>query len=150
MATVGKALWRVASHNVALQRTFCTFSALDLRVRPVQAALHRISCSIGGAPAAAAMRHMSSRADVINPKKEKTGANEAKEATLRSPGAFGGGGGCGTAAPTMTTKLEQKAIEELDDMSIVDDVSFRTRIRTQGPAHAGKRTRSQVHAHMHF
>jgi len=144
MATVGRALWRVAGHNVALQRTFCTFPALDVPVRPVQAALHR---NTGVAPAAATMRHMSSRADVINPKKEKTGANEAKEATLRSPGAFGGSGGCGTAAPKMTTKLEQKAIEELDDMSIVDDVSFRTRNRNmQGPAHAGKRTRAQVHA----
>ena len=40
-------------------------------------------------------------------------------------GGGGGSGGCGSAksaAPAMTEKLEQKAIEELEDMSIIEEV----------------------------
>lgn len=53
-----------------------------------------------------------------SPPGEQVGAS----VPLRSPGAFGGSGagGCGVA-PTMTSKLEQKAIDELEDMSIIDD-----------------------------
>jgi hypothetical protein len=72
------------------------------------------------AVAHAELRSLSSRAAVINPRKE---AGATADAPLRSPVA--GGGGCGSAvtgAPSMLAKQEQKAIDELADMSIVDEV----------------------------
>ena len=79
-----------------------------------------------GAAAHAGLRSLSSRAEVINPSK---GASAGAEAPFRSSGAAsgggGGGGGCGSpvaGAPGMMGKLEQKAIDELEDMSIVDEV----------------------------
>lgn len=72
------------------------------------------------AVAHAVLRSMSSRAAVINPRKE---AGATADVPLRSPVA--GGGGCGSAvagAPSMLAKQEQKAIDELADMSIVDEV----------------------------
>jgi hypothetical protein len=68
----------------------------------------------------AVLRSLSSRAAVINPRKD---AGATADAPLRSPVA--GGGGCGSAvagAPNMMAKQEQKAIDELADMSIVDEV----------------------------
>lgn len=68
------------------------------------------------------VRSLSSRAAMINPKKD---AGAMEEAPLRSPGSAGSGVGCGTAvagAPSMLAKQEQKAIDELADMSIVDEV----------------------------
>ena len=69
------------------------------------------------------MRPMSSRATVINAKKAPFDVEH--DLLLRSPSGFGGSGGCGSAksvAPAMTVKLEQKAIEELEDMSIIEEV----------------------------
>ena len=63
-----------------------------------------------------------SRSEVINAEKHGAEAGEdagAEKARARSPG------GCGvsplTGAPAMASKLEQKAIDELEDMSIIDD-----------------------------
>jgi hypothetical protein len=69
------------------------------------------------------MRPLSSRATVINAKKGPFDVEH--DLPLRSPSGFGGSGGCGSAksaAPAMTVKLEQKAIEELEDMSIIEEV----------------------------
>jgi hypothetical protein len=69
---------------------------------------------------------MASRADVINrSSKDAGGGNAEGESPLRSPGAFGGSGGCASAsagAPAMMNKMEQKVIDELEDFSVIDDV----------------------------
>ena len=71
-------------------------------------------------------RRLTSRVQVINSKTE--GAPAEREVSTHSPGSLGGGGsssscGSGPAGPVpMSSKMEQKAIEELDDMSIIDEV----------------------------
>lgn len=120
---MAKTLWRAGSPTLARTLYAPAAWASPVQGRTVlwdRASHFRGEGSVDSA-GAAIRRRMSSRADVINPKT----ATSEKEAPLRSPGAFGGGGGggCGTPpAPTMATKLEQKAIDELDDMSIIDDV----------------------------
>ena len=59
---------------------------------------------------------------------ETENASAERDVPGRSPDTLGGGsgGGCGSAAtgsaPAMSSKMEQKAIEELDDMSIIEEV----------------------------
>ena len=111
-------VWR----GVPIARTCARLPVARGHTRPVQLWAAICGPLQSCPPARSAARSLSTsaqaQAEVINPKPDAS-----RDAPLRSPGALGGGGGsCGSAAPTMSDKLEQKAMDELDDMSIIDEV----------------------------
>ena len=108
----------VLPRGAPLARTCAQLPGTPGFSRPVQLWAALSGALLPCPPALSAARSLSTRApqaEVINPKPDAQ-----LDPPLRSPGALGGGGGsCGSAAPTMSNKLEQKAIDELDDMSIM-------------------------------
>lgn len=127
MVSLVRSVWRGGAGKIAAE--VLSFGQAPVRVGRLVPAASRVRPAQWPAlcgTARAATRLLSSRAQVINPKTENASAE--RDVPGRSPDTLGGGsgGGCGSAAtgsaPAMSSKMEQKAIEELDDMSIIEEV----------------------------